>query len=80
MSSCTGNLSDTIGDFEAAIKQDSQDPDIYYHRGQVYFITGELDKALADYERSTELDDNFIFSHIQRVSSHLPLCCSSWQC
>lgn len=37
----------------------------YYHRGQVYFITQEFDKAIAEYRRSSEIDPSFIFSHIQ---------------
>ncbi|KAK7681841.1 hypothetical protein QCA50_015188 [Cerrena zonata] len=51
--------------FEEAIKQNAEDPDIYYHRGQVYFITNEFDKAAEDYTKSTSLDNTFVFSHIQ---------------
>jgi len=51
--------------FEEAIKQNAADPDIYYHRGQVLFIMSDFDKAAEDYTKSTELDDQFVFSHIQ---------------
>nr|ODN82370.1 mitochondrial outer membrane 72K protein [Cryptococcus depauperatus CBS 7841] len=56
-----------FGDFEAAIRHNPNDPDIYYHRAYfvVYFITQELQKALDDYNRSVELDDTFVFPHIQ---------------
>lgn len=37
----------------------------YYHRGQVYFITGSFDQAIAEYKKSTELDPTFVFSQIQ---------------
>lgn len=37
----------------------------FYHRGQVYFITAEYEKAINEYRRSSELDPSFIFSHIQ---------------
>ena len=37
----------------------------YYHRGQVYFITGEFSKAMSEYRQSTTLDPTFIFSQIQ---------------
>ncbi|ODN99615.1 mitochondrial outer membrane 72K protein [Cryptococcus wingfieldii CBS 7118] len=60
-----GDPAGAFGDFEAAIRHNPNDPDIYYHRGQVYFITQEFDKALSDYTKSVELDDTFIFSHIQ---------------
>ncbi|KAI0077999.1 ADP/ATP carrier receptor [Panus rudis PR-1116 ss-1] len=51
--------------FEEAIKQNPDDPDIYYHRGQVHFIMNEFGKAMEDYTKSTSLDENFVFSHIQ---------------
>ncbi|KAH7923572.1 ADP ATP carrier receptor [Leucogyrophana mollusca] len=51
--------------FEEAIKHNPDDPDIYYHRGQVLFITNEFTQAAENYTKSTELDDQFVFSHIQ---------------
>ncbi|EOO02621.1 putative mitochondrial outer membrane 72k protein [Phaeoacremonium minimum UCRPA7] len=52
-------------DFEAAMKQNSDDPDIYYHRAQLHFIKGEFSEAAKDYQKSIDLDRDFIFSHIQ---------------
>ncbi|EPQ53265.1 mitochondrial outer membrane translocase receptor TOM70 [Gloeophyllum trabeum ATCC 11539] len=51
--------------FEEAIKFNPKDPDIFYHRGQVLFIMNEFARAADDYTKSTELDPNFVFSHIQ---------------
>ncbi|KAL7278186.1 hypothetical protein ACG7TL_008160 [Trametes sanguinea] len=51
--------------FEEAIKHNPNDPDIYYHRGQVLFIMNEFTDAAENYTKSTELDDKFVFSHIQ---------------
>jgi len=51
--------------FEEAIKHNSDDPDIYYHRGQVLFIMNEFEEAAQNYTKSTQLDDQFVFSHIQ---------------
>ncbi|KAI0755697.1 ADP/ATP carrier receptor [Fomes fomentarius] len=51
--------------FEEAIKHNPNDPDIYYHRGQVLFIMNEFAEAAENYTKSTELDDKFVFSHIQ---------------
>ncbi|KAF6756591.1 ADP/ATP carrier receptor [Ephemerocybe angulata] len=51
--------------FDEAIKQNANDPDIYYHRGQVLFIMSEFSQAAENYLKSTELDDGFVFSHIQ---------------
>ncbi len=44
-------------------KQD--DPDIYYHRAQLHFILAEFADAAKDYQKSIDLDQDFIFSHIQ---------------
>lgn len=51
--------------FESAIKHNADDADIYYHRGQVLFIMNEFKDAAENYTRSTLLDDQFVFSHIQ---------------
>ncbi|ETW76674.1 mitochondrial outer membrane translocase receptor, subunit TOM70 [Heterobasidion irregulare TC 32-1] len=51
--------------FEEAIKHNSEDPDIYYHRGQVLFIMNEFQQAAENYTKSTSLDPDFVFSHIQ---------------
>ncbi|KAF5376495.1 hypothetical protein D9615_008664 [Tricholomella constricta] len=51
--------------FDDAIKVDERDPDIYYHRGQVLFIMNEFTQAAENYTKSTELDDSFVFTHIQ---------------
>ncbi|KAK4162577.1 hypothetical protein QBC43DRAFT_73927 [Cladorrhinum sp. PSN259] len=52
-------------DFNAALAQNDQDPDIYYHRAQLHFIKGDFAEAQKDYQKSIDLDKDFIFSHIQ---------------
>lgn len=52
-------------DFATALEQNSEDPDIYYHRAQLHFILGEFAEAAKDYQKSIDLDRDFIFSHIQ---------------
>ncbi|KAF3760559.1 hypothetical protein M406DRAFT_295911 [Cryphonectria parasitica EP155] len=52
-------------DFELALQQSADDPDIYYHRAQLHFIKGEFAEAAKDYQKSIDLDPKFIFSHIQ---------------
>lgn len=47
------------------MEQHDDDPDIYYHRAQLNFILGELSQAAKDYQKSIDLDRDFIFSHIQ---------------
>lgn len=52
-------------DFAAALAQNKDDPDIYYHRAQLHFIKAEFGEAAKDYQKSIDLDKDFIFSHIQ---------------
>jgi import receptor subunit TOM70 len=51
--------------FDKAVEQNADDPDIYYHRGQVLFIMNEFVQAAENYQMSSKLDDTFVFSHIQ---------------
>jgi import receptor subunit TOM70 len=52
-------------DFELAAEHNPNDPDIYYHRAQLHFILSEFSAAATDYQKSIDLDKDFIFSHIQ---------------
>ena len=60
-----GNREAAADDFEQATAQNKDDPDIYYHRAQLHFILGEFAEAAKDYQKSIDLDRDFIFSHIQ---------------
>ncbi|EIM84818.1 mitochondrial outer membrane translocase receptor TOM70 [Stereum hirsutum FP-91666 SS1] len=59
------NPQKTFECFEEAIKHNAEDPDIYYHRGQVLFIMNQFPEAAENYTKSTTLDDTFVFSQIQ---------------
>nr|GAT49152.1 ADP/ATP carrier receptor [Mycena chlorophos] len=60
-----GEPSKAFEAFDAAIAANADDPDIYYHRGQVLFIMNEFADAAENYTKSSSLDDGFVFSHIQ---------------
>lgn len=47
------------------MEQNSDDPDVYYHRAQLHFILGEFTEAAKDYQKSIDLDRDHVFSHIQ---------------
>ncbi|KAG8761087.1 TOM (translocase of outer membrane) complex component [Serendipita sp. 396] len=64
------NLDESMKCFEKALEYNPKDPDIYYHRGQIYFVMNEFVKAAEDYATSTELDKSFVFSHIQLAVAH----------
>lgn len=54
-----------MADFEEAIKTNDKDSDIYYHRGQLHFLTGDLYAAVADYKKSVELCNTVPFAYVQ---------------
>ncbi|KIM60211.1 hypothetical protein SCLCIDRAFT_1216967 [Scleroderma citrinum Foug A] len=60
-----GDNRQALESFERAIEVDPSDPDVYYHRGQVHFITNDFAAASENYTKSTTLDSTFVFSHIQ---------------
>lgn len=60
-----GSKEAASNDFELAAQQNKDDPDIYYHRAQLHFILGEWVNAAKDYQKSIDLDPDFIYSHIQ---------------
>ncbi|KAF8315550.1 mitochondrial outer membrane translocase receptor TOM70 [Cantharellus anzutake] len=60
-----GDTDATFRAFEEAIKHAPNDADTYYHRGQVNFIMQQFKEAEGDYIKSSQLDPNFVFSHIQ---------------
>jgi mitochondrial import receptor subunit TOM70 len=54
-----------MDDFAKAVEVDPQDPDVYYHRGQVRFLMGDFSDAAADYSKSADLDKKFVYSQVQ---------------
>ncbi|KAK9462986.1 mitochondrial import receptor subunit tom70 [Lipomyces oligophaga] len=52
-------------DFTSAVALDANDPDIYYHQGQVHFLMTDYNEAARDYQKAIDLDKNFASSHIQ---------------
>lgn len=51
--------------FDKAIALDPNYGPAYYHRGQMYYITGQYEKAGKDFDKAKECDENNIFPYIQ---------------
>ncbi|CEP61809.1 protein channel TOM70 LALA0_S04e01200g [Lachancea lanzarotensis] len=51
--------------FEKALKIDPDCAAVFYHRGQMYFITQQFAEAGKDFEKAKELNDSNIFPYIQ---------------
>lgn len=59
------NFNDAQNDFKQAIKLDGENGDAYYHAGQIYYLSGDLDTALEYYEKAKIYNPLNIFAFIQ---------------
>ncbi len=55
-----GKYEEAIEKFTEAITEDPENPIFYYYRGATFEKTGDLDKAMEDYQKSVELKADFI--------------------
>lgn len=60
-------IEECFKDFQAAIDLDADNPDVYYHRGQMYTLLMRFDEAVADFDRTIELRPNFNLAVIQKL-------------
>jgi tetratricopeptide (TPR) repeat protein len=55
-----GKYEESIEKFTEAITEDQENPIFYYYRGVAFEKTGNLDRAMEDYQKSVELKPDFI--------------------
>lgn len=64
-----GEVAQTISEFTHAEKimneSNIAEPDLYYHRGQVRHLTGDLENAIVDFQKCLSLNPTFVYAHIQ---------------
>ncbi|KAJ1653766.1 TOM (translocase of outer membrane) complex component [Dispira simplex] len=59
-------IMDTIGALEAASQVPNSDQtEVHYQKGQVFFISNEFEHAIKEFEEAIKLDPTFIFPYIQ---------------
>lgn len=52
--------------FEAAERlAKSEDPDFFYHRGQIKHLTGDIPGAISDFKSALALDKELVYAKIQ---------------
>lgn len=59
------SFAEAISDFDEAKRLDPKFPDTYYHLGQLYYLTGDLQKAEENFTIAKELNPNNVYAHIQ---------------
>ncbi|HDS09390.1 MAG TPA: tetratricopeptide repeat protein, partial [Firmicutes bacterium] len=57
--------------FTGLLENIHSNPYIYLNRGQLFYYTGDLDKALSDFEKSTELDPGFKYGYTARGAIYI---------
>jgi tetratricopeptide (TPR) repeat protein/predicted aspartyl protease len=60
-----------IADLDKAVAQSPDDPEYRYQRANAYQLTGQSDKALADYDRAIALREDFLPAYIPRAQIKL---------
>ncbi|KAG0679403.1 TOM (translocase of outer membrane) complex component [Pichia californica] len=60
-----GDYLSADAEFTKAIEMNPEDPNIYYHYGQVYYLIGDLKKAQLNFEKAKSLNPKNVFAHIQ---------------
>ncbi|ODV58356.1 protein channel TOM71 [Ascoidea rubescens DSM 1968] len=51
--------------FKKALELDDKNPDIFYHKGQMHYLTGELSLAETQFKKAKELNPSNLYAHIQ---------------
>lgn len=61
----SGDYTEANANFSKAIKLNPEDPDIYYHYAQIFYLVGDLAKAKTNFEKCIKLNSKNIYAHIQ---------------
>lgn len=65
-----GEFQEAVGGYESAVKIGTTDSDAHYHYAQFLILQEKVEYAIAEYKKAIELDDSFLFAHIQLGVSH----------
>lgn len=59
------SFGEALQDFTTAATMDPKSPDVFYQLGQLYYLTGDLEKAKDNFTKAMELNPNNVYAHIQ---------------
>lgn len=57
----------SLKDFARAVELDTDNSDIYNHRGQVHLLIEEMNKAIVDFRKAVELNPNHSIAYAQKL-------------
>lgn len=59
------SFAEALADFETAQKMSPDSADVYYHLGQLYYLTSDLTKAKENFLKTKELNPENLYAYIQ---------------
>lgn len=59
------SFTEALADFELAQKPDPENGDVYYHLGQLYYLTSDLDKAEENFLKAKQYNPENLYAYIQ---------------
>ncbi|OBA21701.1 TPR-like protein [Metschnikowia bicuspidata var. bicuspidata NRRL YB-4993] len=59
------SFTEALADFELAQKPDPENGDVYYHLGQLYYLTSDLDKAEENFKKAKQYNPENLYAYIQ---------------
>lgn len=59
----------SFADFDKAIEIDSENPDVYHHRGQVYLLVEKLEEAVEDFSKASMLLPKNPLTYVHKLYS-----------
>uniref|UniRef100_A0A1B0DDC5 Mitochondrial import receptor subunit TOM70 n=1 Tax=Phlebotomus papatasi TaxID=29031 RepID=A0A1B0DDC5_PHLPP len=60
-------MEECFEDFAAAEKIDPNNPDIFYHRGQMYVLLQRLQEAVEDFQKTIDMVPDFGMAYVQKL-------------
>lgn len=58
---------------EAGLQADSSNPAVFYHRGEIFALGGNLEQAVKDFEKAIELYPDFVLAYVHKARALLGL-------
>lgn len=59
------SFSEALADFDYAMKAEPKNGDVYYHLGQLYYLTSEFEKAKENFLKAKEFNPDNLYAYIQ---------------
>ncbi|KAM9920943.1 hypothetical protein OXX59_006849 [Metschnikowia pulcherrima] len=59
------SFAEALADFERAQKPDPENGDVYYHLGQLYYLTSDLNKAEENFLKAKQYNPENLYAYIQ---------------